>query len=72
MFRNMLRFLGEELLAPRSTPNLEDHTLSAVRDRLFNIFAATLHIGGRSSIRNPRTPHALVKGTRLSREKVCL
>ena len=29
--------------------------LSAVRDCLFNIFAATLHIGGRSSVRNLRT-----------------
>jgi hypothetical protein len=30
------------LLAPRTTPKLEDHTLSAVRDCLFSIFAATL------------------------------
>ena len=51
----MIRFYGEELLAPRPTPKLEDHPLSAVRDCLFNIFAATLHIGGRSSIRNLRT-----------------
>jgi len=43
---------GEELLAPHPIPKLEDHALSAVRDCLFNIFAATLHIGGRSSIRN--------------------
>jgi len=33
-----------------STPSLEDHPLSAVCDCLFNVFAATLHIGGRSSI----------------------
>jgi len=39
--------------------------LSAVRDCLFNIFAATLHIGGRSSIRNLRTRHAVVAGTHL-------
>jgi hypothetical protein len=32
------------VLAPRPTPKLEDHPLSAVRDCLFNIFAATLHI----------------------------
>jgi hypothetical protein len=32
------------LLAPRPTPKLEDHPLSAVRDCLFSIFAATLHI----------------------------
>ena len=32
------------MLAPRPTPKLEDYPLSAVRDCLFNIFAATLHI----------------------------
>jgi hypothetical protein len=37
-------FYGEELLAPRPTPKLEEHPLSAVRDWLFSIFAATLHI----------------------------
>jgi len=35
---------GEELLAPRPTPKLEDHPLKAVCDCLFNILAATLHI----------------------------
>jgi hypothetical protein len=35
-------FFGEELLAPRPTPKLEDHPLSTARDCLFNIFAATL------------------------------
>jgi hypothetical protein len=34
---------GEELLAPRPTPKLEDHPLLAVRDCLVNIFAAALH-----------------------------
>ena len=67
MYRNVIRFYGEELLAPRPAPKLEDHTLSAVRDCLFNIFAATLHIGCRSSIRNLRTRHAVVTGTHLSR-----
>jgi hypothetical protein len=38
------RFYGGGLLAPRPTPKLEDHPLSAVRDCLFNIFAATLRI----------------------------
>ena len=37
-------FYSEELLAYRPTPKLEDHPLSAVRDCLFNIFSATLHI----------------------------
>jgi hypothetical protein len=57
MFRNMIRFYGEDFLAPRPTPELEDYTLSAVRNSLFNIFATTLHTGGRSSIRNLRTRH---------------
>jgi hypothetical protein len=33
---------------------------------LLNIFTTTLHIGGRSSIRNLRTRHAVVTGTHLS------
>jgi hypothetical protein len=49
MFRNNIRFYGEELLAPRPTPK-EDHPLSAVRDCLFKIFPATLLIGVRSSL----------------------
>jgi len=51
-FRNKARFYGEELLAPRPTPKLQDHLLSSVRHSSFNIIAATLHIGGRSSIHN--------------------
>jgi hypothetical protein len=45
-------FYWEGLLAPRPTPKLEEHPLSAFHDCLFNIFAATLHIGSRSSILN--------------------
>ena len=56
-------FHREELLAPRPTPKLEDHPLSADRDCLFDLFAAALHIGGHSSIRNLRTRHAVVTGT---------
>jgi len=37
-------FYDEGLLASRPTPKLEDHTLLAVHDYLFNIFAAVLHI----------------------------
>jgi len=51
------------LLAPRPTPKLEDHPSSAVRDCLFNLFAATILIGDRSSIRNLRTRHVLLTGT---------
>jgi hypothetical protein len=38
-----LIILSAYLLARRPTPKLEDHFLSAVRDCLFNTFAATLH-----------------------------
>ena len=61
--RDMIRFYGEELLEPLLTPNLEDHPSLAVCDCLCNISAATFHIGGRSSIRNLRTRHAVVTGT---------
>jgi hypothetical protein len=47
-------------------PNLKGHPLSAVRDCLFNIFASTVHNGGRSSILNLRTRHAVVTGTHFS------
>jgi len=54
MVRNMIRFHGEVLLVHRPNPKLEYHPLSAVRDYLLNTFAATLHIGGRSSVPNLR------------------
>jgi len=66
MFRNKIRFNREELLAPCPSPKLENHPLSAVCDCLFNMFTATLHIGGRSSVRNMRTRHAVVTRTHLS------
>jgi len=56
-------FYREGLLAPRPIPKLEDHPSSAVRDCSFNLFAATLLIGGHSSIRNLRTCHAVATGT---------
>jgi hypothetical protein len=43
VFRNKYWVYAGGLLAPLSNPRLEDHPLSAVRDCLFNIFAA----GGR-------------------------
>jgi hypothetical protein len=55
-------FDGQELLAPRPNPKLDGHPVSAVRDCFFNIFAVTFHIGGRSSIQNTRTRHAVVTG----------
>jgi len=66
---NMIPFYGEELLASRPNPKLENHPLSDVRYCLFNIYAATLHIEGRSSIHNLRTRHAAVTGTHLSRTR---
>jgi hypothetical protein len=70
-FVTKIRFCGE-LLAPRPTPKLENHPLSAVRDCLFNIFAATLLSAGRSSIRNPRTRLAEVGHvSRMGRREAC-
>jgi len=60
MLRNKASFYDKQLLLPRTTPKLEDHPLSVVCNCLFNIFATILHSGGRSSIRNLRTSHALV------------
>jgi hypothetical protein len=52
MFLNIICFYGEEWLAPRPTPKLENNLLLVVRDCLFNIFEATLHIC-RSFLRPP-------------------
>jgi hypothetical protein len=60
-FRNEFVFYGEGLLAPRPTTKLMDHLLSFVRGCLFNIFAANLQLEAVSSLRYPRTRHALVK-----------
>ena len=63
----MIGFYCEELSAPRPTPKLEYHPFSAVRGFFFNIFAATLPIGSRSSIHSLRALHAVVTVTHLSR-----
>jgi len=55
-FITIKNFYGEGLSAPRPTPKLEDHPLSAVRDCLFNIVTATLRTR-RTSL---RTRHAVV------------
>jgi hypothetical protein len=62
----MTHFYSEEFLAHCQVPKLEDHRLSAVRDCLFNIFPATLHIAACYAIRNLRTHHFVVTGTHLS------
>jgi hypothetical protein len=63
MFRSILSFYSEKLLAPRPTPKLEDHSFSAVCYYLFNISAATLHTGGRFSIRNLRACRVMMTRT---------
>jgi len=64
---NVVALYGEELLALRQTPKLEDHHLSVVRDWLF-LYSA-FHFGGRSSFQNLRTRHAVVTGTLLMASK---
>jgi hypothetical protein len=64
-FVTNIGFHSEELLAPSPNPQTGGPPLVGCRDCLFNIFAATVHIGGRSSIRNLRTLHAVVTGTHL-------
>jgi len=63
LFYNKANFYGEEFLAPCSTPNLEDHSLSAVHDILFHIFTAVIHIEVHSYICNLRMCHAMVTRT---------
>jgi hypothetical protein len=68
MFRNKDSFSQwGGVVSPRPIPKLKNHPFSAVRDCLFNIFAATLHTGSRSSIRNLRTRHAVVTATHFQR-----
>ena len=58
----LLRFYGEELLASRLTPKLEDHHLSAVHHCLLNVFAAALHI--RRPFLHPQLQDAPCRGDR--------
>ena len=64
-FHNKASFYGEELLAPRPTPKLEEHPLFALHNCLFNIFTAAFLIGGHFAIHNLRMRHAMVTGTHL-------
>jgi hypothetical protein len=59
-FRNNKIFYGEGLSAPRPTPKLKDHPLSAVSNCLFNIFAATLRTRRTSLHAQPEDAHAVV------------
>jgi hypothetical protein len=56
----MVSLYGEELTACGPNSKLMDYSLSAVRDCLFNIFAATLHVEVRSTIHNLLTRHVVV------------
>jgi hypothetical protein len=62
----------EELFAPRPTAKLEDHPLSAVRDCLLNIFAATSILEAVPPSGNLSTLHAMVTGTHLLQLRVIL
>ena len=66
IFHKMIRFYDEQLFAPHPTTNLQYYPLSAVRGCLFNIFTATLHIGGHVSIHNLKMCHAVASGFHLS------
>ena len=68
MFGKTVRFYDEEILSPCPTPKLEEKFLSAVRNHIFIIFEPTIHIGVHSSLPNPRTRHAVVTGTHLTRK----
>ena len=50
----------------KTPTKLQEYLFSAIWDCLFNLFAVTLHVGGRSSICQPRTRYVRLKGTRLS------
>jgi hypothetical protein len=63
VLRDIVGLYGEDLLAPRPSTKLEDHSLSAFRDCLFIILAAAFHIGDRCTIRNLRMRHAVVTRT---------
>jgi hypothetical protein len=58
-------FYGEKLLALHPTTKMKNQPFLDVSDCLFNIFAASLHVGGRSSIRSLKTRFAVVTGIHL-------
>ena len=66
-------FLQRRVVSTSPNHQLEEHPSSAVHDCLFNIFAATFIIGGRSSICNLRTRHAVVTGNHnMGRKYMCV
>ena len=59
-------FLRRGVVSTSPKPQAGGPPIVGCPDCLVNTLAATLHIGGRSSIRNLRTRHYLVTGTHLS------
>jgi hypothetical protein len=66
-FVTKIRFHSEELLAPLPTPHqARVPPLVGCPRQLIQYILVPLHIGGRSSIRNPTTRHAVVTRTPLT------
>jgi hypothetical protein len=61
-FRNDLIFYGEELLAPRPTPQLEDHPFSTIHDSFFIYSQLPSISGGRLLRPQPVDAHAPCRG----------
>jgi len=53
IFRSIVRFYGDELIALLLTPKLEGYSFSTLCYCLFNIFAGTLHIWKPSACQQP-------------------
>ena len=66
IFHNMLFFMVRNCSHLTQPPSWRTIFFSSVRNCLFNIFAAPLHIGGHSFTCNLRTCHAVVTGNDLS------
>jgi hypothetical protein len=67
IFSNNICFYGEELLAPRPTPQAGGQPLAGCPRLLIQYIRSYPPHWGRSSIRNLRTRHAVVTGTHLQR-----
>jgi len=64
-FRSKVSFYGEDLTTCGPNPKLMDHALSAIRDCLFNIFAASFHVGVCSTIHDLLTRHVVVTDSKV-------
>jgi hypothetical protein len=66
MVRNVILFYGEEFLAPRPTPKLEDHPLSHYPQLLIQYIRSYPPYWKPFLHPQLRTRHAVVTGTHLS------